>query len=117
MRYVANFCRTPLKMSDLPNIAQVALIILKNIRPSLISHRDNPKKIELVLEPVFGFHWAKKLSISVGAGGGDDFFHCVKGTSLSKEKIDKVGHWFNETFYAEVVPIPLGVPADSDNLV
>ena len=94
-------------MSDLANVAQAALIILKNIRPSLIGHMGDPKKVELALEPVFGFYWAKNLSIDVEAGVIDDFLHFVKGDSLPQEKIDRGRQWFKGTFYAEAGPYPL----------
>ena len=88
-------------------MAKAALIILRSIRPSLISHRRNPKKIELVIRADFRFCWGKQLSTSSRADVINDFLHCVKGASLSKEKIDRVRHLFKEIFYAEVGPIPL----------
>ena len=93
-------------MSSLANITRAALIIRRDTRPSLIIHRRNPKKIELVLAPVFGFYWAKQLSTSMGAEAIKDFY-TVQGTALSKGKIDRVRLLFKETFYAELGPIPL----------
>ena len=94
-------------MFELDKAAQAALIILRNVRPSLIGHRGDPKKVELALELVFGFYWSKQLSIAVGSAVINDFLHFVKGASLPKDKIDKARQWFKETFYDEVGPFPL----------
>ena len=94
-------------MSSIADITKAAFTVIGNIRPSLIGHRRNPKKIALVLEPIFGPHWAKHLSISVGSGGINDFLHCVRGTSLSKEKIETARRLRKETFFAEDGPIPI----------
>ena len=45
--------------------------------------------------------------IKVGSEVINDFLHCAKGTSLSKEKITPIRHRFKGTFYEEVGPTPL----------
>ena len=94
-------------MSSLENEALAAQIVLAKVRPILVSHAKNPKVVERELEPVLGFNWNKQLMIKVGSGVINDFLHCVKGTSLPKEKINSIRHLFKGTFYAEVGPIPL----------
>ena len=94
-------------MSSLDREAQAARIVLDKVRPILVSHAKNDKVIETELGPVLGFHWNKQLMIKVGSVIINDFIHCVKGSSLAKDKINLVRQRFKGTFYEEIGPIPL----------
>ena len=94
-------------MNSLDREAQAAQIVIAKVRPILVSHAKNAKVIEKELEPVLGFHWNKQLMIKVGSGIINDFLHCVKGTSLAKDKISLIKQRFKGTFYEEIGPIPL----------
>ena len=101
---LADLCRTPYRASSRYKIAKAALVILKNIGPTLISHRFSRKEIVLVLAPAYGFRWAEQLSTSVGAEATNYFIRWGKGDALHKEKINEIRHRFTETFYDEVGP-------------
>ena len=73
-------------MSSLDREAKAALIVIAKIRPILVSHAKNPKTIERELGPISWSNWNKQLMIKVGSNPINDFVHCVKGASLSKEK-------------------------------
>ena len=94
-------------MSSLENEALAAQIVLAKVRPILVSHAKNSKVIERELQPALGFNWDKQLMIKVGSGMINDFPHCVKGSSLPKEKINSIRHLFKGAFYEEVGPVPL----------
>ena len=48
------------------NTAEEAIIVLAKMRPGLLEHRRNVKRLRQTIGPILGFHWNRSLICAVG---------------------------------------------------
>ena len=83
---------------DNADSAKAAMIIFQKIRPILIGERSNPQKILTAIEPVRGFFWSKDLIRHTTTTPINDFTHCLKGATVTKDAINVFSRMFKEAF-------------------
>ena len=72
------------------NTDWAAIIVLAKMRPVLLEHRRNVKRLMQTVEPILGFHWNRSLICDVGADKFNDLLSIAKSSGLHLEEIDKL---------------------------
>ena len=65
-------------------ISQAALIVIQKIQLFFKVDANDHKKLEEIIEPLFGVRWSKEIIVRVGSKAINDFLTFVKRSTLGK---------------------------------
>ena len=95
-----------MELSSEIGAAKAATLVIQAITPFVKEYINDPKKLALSLEPLYGFAWPRGMIVKIGCGPLNDILKLVKSSSPPKEQIDRLRRLIKQAYFDQSGTFP-----------
>ena len=86
--------------------AKAATLVIQAITPFVKEHINDPVKLALSLEPLYGFAWSRGMIVKIGSKPLNDILKLVKSSALPKEQINRLRKLIKTAYFDQSGTFP-----------